>query len=765
MAGTGSASDADRRLSRRTARESGKRRSKIKPRDAALFILKAGLVFGMLLTLVFLGMVLFLPLPENKTPQSTQILDIEGRPVSSVYVEDRIVVPASDMPKDLRNAVVAVEDNRFYSHIGFDPQAFLRAVIRDIQARAYVEGGSTITQQLAKNLFLTHEKTLTRKFVELAYTFKLEMRYSKDEILTMYINQIYWGHGTWGCEVASRTYFGKPARELSLAECALLAAIIRSPEYYSPYADSSRAISRRDLVLDLMTEQGYITEEQAADAKDEGLDLPGLPKSVAPYFVSYVIQQVKERHPGIAGEIARGGYKIYTTLDLDMQLAAEEAFSQYIPAGAKDSEGVTQPQGALVAVEPATGYVKAMVGGRDWSESQLNRAYQVRRQPGSAFKIFLYSAVLDGKHPVTETKVCEPVSYVGAVAGQTYRPVDYGSRPYHYYPLNIRQAITVSDNVVATKWAQAVSPSKVVEYARRLGIQSALDANIPLALGASDVVPLDMAVAAATLSAGGVRPDPVSILRIEDARGLVIEENRVKRTPVLDAGVSYVLTSCLRSVLGPYGTGAGLDTWLGDRPAAGKTGTTDNQLEGWFVGYTVELACAVYVGYDHREKSLPATGGAVAGPIWADFMGEALKDVPYAEWPVPSNIVWAEVCDDTNLLAGPYCPNRHYEVFLRDALPAIHTAEPWQHEWAGEDLWRGLLLPETVNPESGQPATPADPEYSDPRAYKVPVIVPHEVSVPGLIPEKAPNAIPGVPETPSLPPNFEELWKLLFPER
>lgn len=742
-----------------------------KAKDVALLLAKAGIVLGLALTLVFLLMVLFLPLPANRIPQSTQVLDIKGRPVSSVFVEDRIVISGAEMPEHLRNAVVAVEDMRFYSHHGFDPEAFARAVVRNIKTRSFAEGGSTITQQLAKNLFLTQEKTLPRKFVELAYAFKLEMRYSKYEILTMYINQAYWGHGTWGCEVASRTYFGKPAKELTLSESALLAGLLRSPEYYSPYASMERALNRRALVLDLMAQQGYISPEEAAAAKDEEVVLTGLPKSVAPYFVSYVIQQVRERHPDIAGDIARGGYRIYTTLDLDMQLAAEKAFREYIPEGSKDAQGITQPQGALVAVEPTTGHIKAMVGGRDWDESQLNRAYQVRRQPGSAFKIFLYAAVLDSRHPVTELKVCEPVSYGGAVAGEEYRPVDYGRRPYHYYPLTIRQALTVSDNVVATKWAQEVGPATIVDYARRMGIRSPLQADIPLALGASDVVPLDMAVAVATLSAGGVRPEPISILKIEDARGMVIEENRVKRTPVLDPGTAYVLTSCLRSVLGPYGTGNGLKTWLGDRPAAGKTGTTDDQLEAWFVGYTPELACAVYVGYDHREKSLPATGGAIAGPIWAAFMGEALRDAPIVEWTVPSNVVWAEVCDDTNLLAGPGCPSRHYEVFLRGALPPMDTGTWWQHGlWSGdpEDALRGLLLPETVTPGQGGQA----PSVTVPPgavATEVPIIIPEETYIPGLIPKGQP-VVPLQPQdpptdtNPPLPvPDFEDLWRRLFP--
>jgi 1A family penicillin-binding protein len=657
----------------------GGRLRSLRPRDAALLVVKAGAFSVLVLTLVFFCLVLLLPLPESPVPQATQVFDANGRPVSSLFVQNRTVVPSGDIPNALKQGTVAVEDKRFYEHPGIDLESLARALVRDLKARAYVEGGSTVTMQLARNLFLTEEKTLHRKFIESVYTLKLEMRYTKDEILTMYLNQIYFGHGTWGCEVASETYFGKHVKDLTLAECAMVAGIIRSPENYSPYNDAALAVSRRSLVLGLMADQGYISPEERDAAEKAPVLLAGLPKSAAPYFVAYVISQLESRHPEIGDQIYRGGYRIYTTLDLDMQKAAEEAFARHMPEGAKDAQGVAQPQGALVALEPSTGYVKAMIGGRDWDETQLNRACQVKRQPGSAFKIFLYAAVLDRRHAVTETKVCEPVTYPGAATGERYRPVDFGRQPYHYAPLDIRQAVAVSDNVVATKWAQEIGPETIIDYARRLGVKSPLEASIPLALGASEVVPLDMAVAAATLAAGGIRPEPVSILKVVDAMGQVIEENRVKRTPALDAGTAYVLTSVLRSVLGPYGTGAGLGAWLGSRPAAGKTGTTDGQLEAWFVGYTRELACTVYVGWDHREKSLPGTGGAVAGPIWADFVGTALRDVPVKDWTAPPNVTWTEVCDDTNLLAGPGCPSRHYEVFLKDALPPVDTAPAERH--------------------------------------------------------------------------------------
>ena len=739
-------------MARKQEASARKRSDKSKPRtrSAAFLVLTAGAFLALGLALLFFALVLFLPLPENPVPQATRVYDVKNRPISSVFVENRIVVPSSKIPVDLKNAVVAVEDKRFYVHHGIDFESLFRAIIADIRARAFVQGGSTITQQLAKNLFLTQEKTFTRKFIEAAYTLKLEARYTKDEILTMYLNQIYWGHGTWGCEVASRIYFGKSVSELSLPECAMLAGIIKSPENYSPYNDLEAALRRRDLVLDLMVEQGYLAPEQRESASRAPVNLASLPRSEAPYFVDYVIRQVQERHPEIGDHVYRGGYQIYTTLDLDYQREAERAFASHMPEGVKDSQGITQPQGALVAVEPGTGYIKAMIGGRGWDETQLNRAYQVKRQPGSAFKIFLYAAVIDTKHPVTETQWCGPVSYPGSKAGEVYRPVDFGRQPYHYQNLDVRQAVAVSDNVVATKWAQAVGPATIADYARRLGIGSPLDPSIPLALGASEVVPLDMAVAAAAISAGGVRAEPIAVLKVVDARGQVIEENRVRKAQVMDPGTCYVLTSLLRSVLGPYGTGASLASWLGSRPAAGKTGTTDGQLEAWLVGYTRELACAVYVGWDNRERSLPGSGAAVAGPIWADFMASALGGLPERDWPVPPNVRWAEVCDVTSLLAGPYCTDKHYEVFLRSAMPPIDTATPQRHaEIRASQYLQGIgILPEV---QGGTEIAHVPPI----RAQGIPTAA---TQVPA-----APKA-PAEPELPFPIPSLDDLLRRLFPE-
>ncbi len=697
-----------------------------------LLLFKGTVLAGLSLAVVFLALVLFLPLPEAKVPQATRVYDIKGRLISSLFEQNRVVVSSSQISPVLKQAVVAVEDKRFFHHHGLDFTAIGRALVRNLKARRIVEGGSTITQQAARNLFLTLEVTPQRKFMEMVYTLKLEMRYTKDEILTMYLNQLYMGHGTWGMEVAAKTYFGKSVKNLSLGESALLAGIIKGPEFYSPYNDKEAGFRRRDLVLDQMVEQGFIDATGAASARAEDLVFPGLPQNSAPYFVNYAISQIRLRHPEIGAEVYRGGYEIYTSLDLDTQRAAEAAFRRYIPSGVPDSKGITQPQGALVAIDPETGYIKAMIGGRDWGESQLNRAFQAKRQPGSAFKIFLYAAVIDLGHPVTETRVCEPVVFPGASQGETYRPVDYGKRNYHYAPLTVRQAVAISDNVVAARWAQEITPDRIIEYAQKLGIQSPLQSNIPLALGASEVAPMEMAVAAATLSSGGIRPEPLAVLKLVDRKGQVLEDNLTKKTAVLSPGTSYVLTSVLRSVLAPGGTGSGLDKILEGRPAAAKSGTTDEELDAWFVGYTRELACSVYVGWDDREKSLGATGAQVAGPIWAHFMADALKNVPFSDWEVPPDAVWARVSANTGTLAWPGDPNTYYEVFLRRALPGPGTASPFATE--------------TLIPPEGMEVDPVPPiraqEFTPPASPE-----PKEFWEPGYPPDQ----------------DFYDLLKRLFP--
>ena len=620
----------------------------------------------------------FVPLPEPEVPVATSVFDQKGNLITKLFVENRIEIPLSQIPLDLQNAVIAIEDSRFYQHHGIDPRALLRALWRNLLARRVVEGGSTITQQLAKNLYLTQKRTLSRKIEEFFLTIKLEMKYSKKEILGMYLNLIYLGHGSYGVEVAAQTYFGKPARELTLPESALLAGLIRGPEYYSPYTHPDLARARRNEVLDRMEELGYITPAQAEKARRAPLKVVGLkpPSREAPYFINYVVQQLVERHPGLEKDLYRAGYQIFTTLNLKRQREAERAFAEGFTRSEVDENGVEQPQGALVAINPNNGYIEAMIGGRSYSRSQLNRAVPpVRRQPGSAFKPFLYAAVIAAGYPPTSQQTCEPVSFPSG-GPQPYEPHDYGEKRFHYRPMMMREALAISDNVVAVRWASVVGPAKIIEFARRMGIESALEPSLPLALGTSEVSPLEMARAYAPLANGGYNVTPIAILKVIDRYGNVLEENIPTVKPALDPPVAYIVTDLLRSVLQPGGTGGHLAGYLGGRPAAGKTGTTDELRDAWFVGYTPDLVAAVYVGYDDPKRSLWSTGGVIAGPIWASFMSRALSDLPARDFPLPAGVTRIDICAETGLLPNPTCSVRS-EVFLsgtepKEVCPVIH---------------------------------------------------------------------------------------------
>ncbi|HHY37470.1 MAG TPA: PBP1A family penicillin-binding protein [Clostridia bacterium] len=635
----------------------------------------------------FAALVLITPLPQPVVPTATKVYDRKGELVASVFVENRIEIPFSEMPQHLRDAVVAIEDYRFYQHLGIDPVGLARALYHNIRAGRVVEGGSTITQQLAKNLFLTPERTLRRKFLEAVLTEKLEIRYSKDEILKMYLNTIYFGEGAYGVEVASQTYFGKHARDLDLAESALLAGLIRSPETYSPFKNPKGAKARQHMVLDRMVEVGYITREEAQRAKAEEIEFAekSVTRNFAPYFVQYVTDVVRRIRPDITeADLARSGFVIRTTLDLRMQRAAQRALDAGLGQGTPDQRGVRQPQGALVAIDPRNGEIRAMVGGRSFFESTWNRAVLARRQPGSAFKPFLYAAVLSAGYPPTSRQMCAPVSFPGGKPGEVWTPTDYRV-DYHYREMTIREAIKISDNVVAAKWASIVGPGRIARFASAMGIRSRLDINLSLALGTSPVTPLEMAAAYAPLANGGIYFEPTAVIEVKGPGGEDLIGGGGVTVPrksyrAIDESTAYVLTSLMKSVLEPGGT-AGHVGWRLGRPAAGKTGTTDLYRDAWFIGYTPDLVAAVYVGNDDVSKPVGRSGGSIAAPIWADFMVEALRGEPPRDFPMPPGVVVERVCSVTGLRAGPTCPS-YDEVFIRGTEPAMEC--PGFHWWADQ---------------------------------------------------------------------------------
>jgi 1A family penicillin-binding protein len=623
----------------------------------------------------FLAAVASSPLPPFVPASPSWVYDRDGAAVARLFVQNRTPVPLRDIPVNLRQAVIAVEDERFYSHPGIDPLAVTRAVVANLLAGRVVEGGSTISQQLAKNLFLTPERTFARKAREALITVKLEMVYTKDEILELYLNQIYLGEGVYGVQEASRAYFGKPVAALSLAESALIAGLIRSPEGYSPFRDPQAALARRRIVLQRMAARRFISAATAAAADAAPLELG--PRrhatTAAPYFLQYVADEIAARQPDVARRLYTGGYQVYTTLDRGVQEAADRALRNALPAGAPDEHGVRQPQAALVALDAETGAIVALCGGRDFSETRYNRAVQARRQPGSAFKPFVYVTAVDRGYSPASVMDCQPVEFFSGPGSPPYRPRDFGQEPYHYREITMREAITVSDNVVAVKWLEALGPGAVIATARDMGIESPLRADLTLALGTSEVTPLELAAAYVPLANGGYAVRPFAVTQVVDSAGRVVDMGGPRRRPAIRPGVAYVVTDMMRDVLAEGGTGEAVGALLGGRPAAAKTGTTEARRDAWFCGFTPELVAVVYVG-DDANRPLGGGGAALAGPVWGAFMVNALAGVPEAEFPVPPGLETVEVCLESGLLANSTCAVRR-EVFIRNTAPLLRCQE------------------------------------------------------------------------------------------
>ncbi len=600
--------------------------------------------------------------------QGTKLYDDNDEVLTELHVERRFFVPLAQIPLPLRDAVIATEDRRFYSHWGVDPIGIARAVVQNYRRGRIVEGGSTITQQLAKVLFLTPDKSLERKLREAVLALELERRYSKDRILEMYLNQVYFGHGAYGVEAAARTYFGKPVSELDVREAALLGGLPRAPSSYSPFEHAAAARRRREVVLRRMAEFGTISE---ADAKrlaktDLGLIPPERRRTTGQYFLDYVQQALEAKYG--ADLVFKGGLNVYTTLNPAMQLAAEHALRE----GLKAVEGRSararpgeHPEGAVITVEPQTGYVKAMVGGYDFLRSEFNRAVQAKRQPGSAFKPFIYIAALEaGFTPATRIDDA-PVSYAVGPNGQAWKPENYDRK--FRGPTTLQQAVEDSVNVVTVKLQERVGINKTIQVARRLGITSPLDINLSLALGTSDLSLLELTSAYSALANQGVWMPPVTVRYVTDAQGKLLEEHVPEGREAVAPETAYVITSMLRGVV-ERGTGQAAKA-LG-RPVAAKTGTTNDYSNAWFIGFTPRLATGVWVGYD-RPRSLghDETGSRVAVPIWVAYMGRILGG-PKEDFPVPEGVVSLLVDEDPS----GECVRPVPMVFIKGTEPPVACA-------------------------------------------------------------------------------------------
>lgn len=561
---------------------------------------------------------------RNYVPsETTHIYDINGKILASLHGEEnREVVPLKKISPHLKRAIVAIEDSRFYQHHGINPTGIVRASLANFRQGETVEGGSTLTMQLVKNLFLSPERALSRKAAEAVLALRIEQIFQKDQILEMYLNQVYWGHNLYGAETASQSYFNKPAADLTLAEAALMSGIVQAPEDFSPFLDYKLAKQRQGLVLNRMLKLGWITAAEAEAARKQPLKLgrvTSFQQSKSPYISDTVIAELNKRFGKAA--VLRGGMRIQTTIDLKLQRLAEETVtwghSQLL------NQGVYADQMALVAVDPRTHFIKAMVGGVDHGKSQYNRATQALRQPGSAFKPFVYyTAFASGKFTPDSSISDSPVSYPDG-SGEMYSPQNYDSTFMGAMP--IRTALAQSRNVPAIRLGQAVGINRVIEVARTMGIESPIQPVISLPLGSVDLTPLEMASAYATFANDGWQSDTTIVLQVTDNSGHLLLDNRPKPKLVLDPWAVASLNSTLQGVING-GTGAAAQI---GRPAAGKTGTTSSERDIWFVGYVPQLATAVWVGNDdYTPLGYGATGGGFVAPIWRDFMSRALKEVP-----------------------------------------------------------------------------------------------------------------------------------------
>jgi len=638
-----------------------------------------------------------LPSPTNlqtiAPPVKTLVYDRNEKLVHEFFKENRSIVPLREIPRPLIQAILAIEDRRFYSHWGIDPIRLARALITDLVARRPEQGGSTITQQLARNLFLTHEKTMTRKLKEIVLAIRIEQTYTKDEILEMYFNQIYFGEGAYGVDAAAKVYFGKRVQELNLQECALLAGLPRNPRDYSPRRDPDRALRRRNLVLSQMLAAKFInraTYEQASEAP-LGVTKTRYNAQEAPYFVEMVRQYVDE-HYG-TNLLYEGGLKIHTSLDIDIQHAAEESLERRLTAleqrnqykktravlakatvSAREKGQTEYLQGAIVSIEPQSGQILALVGGRDFNDSNFNRAVQAARQPGSAFKPFIYTAAIDNGFTPTDIILDTPISF-RAGNGQEWSPQNYDKK--FRGPITLRNALANSVNVPAAKLLQKLGTSVVTTYARRMGINSRLNPDLSLALGTSEVNLLELTSSYGVFANQGVRVPPVYILKIEDKNGKVLEESRQQGEEVLSPETALTMTSMMESVI-ENGTAASARALGFTAPAAGKTGTTDDYSDAWFVGYVPGVVSGVWVGFDRKQKIGPGmTGAAAALPVWVDVMLAATKNRPPQDFPVPSGVVSRLICTETGLLANPACPSTELELFREGSEPTgycnVHT--------------------------------------------------------------------------------------------
>jgi penicillin-binding protein 1A len=711
-------------------------------------------------------------LQDWKPPVVTTLYTADGEVLYQFGAEKRIVISLDQVPQTFLDALVSTEDSHFYDHVGVDPWGIARAIITDVIHLKKAQGASTLTQQLARSLFLKPEKTWRRKLQEAVLALQIEKSFTKNEILAFYVNQVYMGHGRYGIEAAARFYFGRTARDLTLAEAALLAGLVQRPEAYSPMRSPDRAVARRNHVLHRMVEEKRLDREVASAAIKEAVKVAKIPDedNIAPYFV----EEVRRYLDATYGEVAlyQEGLEVYTTLDAAEQKAANNAvftglraldkrrgwrgglpnvlkdggdLKSYVHPGwshkpiagrlrfgvvtevAKSGATVQlgeftarvgaaemawtgkanpsqllkvgdvapflvksidetkktlvvaldqepQVEGALLAIDPATGEIRALVGGYDFNRSEFDRAVQSYRQAGSAFKPFVYSAALEAGYSLAQTLFDEPTVFVDAATGDQYQPNNYYRK--YYGTTTLREAMEESRNIVAVKLLNEVGYGRTIDTARRMGISSPLRPYPSMALGTMEVSLIDLTTAFSVFANQGVRLEPHFIRTVHDREGRVREQAKPKITEALPADVAYLMTYLLEGVT-EAGTGAAASAAL-NRPVAGKTGTTDDLADAWFVGFSPTLVAGAWVGFD-QKKTLGEgeTGARAALPIWIDFMKAAHGDRPADQFTKPARVVYAPIDRRTGFLSTPdsHCPTPFLEAFLEGAEPTEECSE------------------------------------------------------------------------------------------
>ena len=607
--------------------------------------------------------------------------DANNKKVKDFFIEKRITVNLKDIPQYAIDATIALEDKRFYEHWGINLFRIGTSLIKDILSAGYKQGGSTITQQLARNMFLTLDKNISRKIKEALISIQLEKNFSKDEILEMYFNQINYGNGAHGIEAAANVYFSKSVRELSLAEAALLAGIPNLPEYYNPFKKLENAKRRQKNCLYAMLDEGYITKEQFYEALNAPIILNENPQSnqTGLYFIEEVRKEVINRFG--YDILYKGGLKIYTTLDMEMQVYAEEIVERQLKRYEKryeeieitkndfDSLSIEEKQtytvlpylqAALIIIDNETGGIKVLVGGRDYSDSEYNRVLQAPRQPGSIFKIFLFSAAIESGMNPGDIIMDTPV-VLDDGTDEPYKPHNYDET--FMGPISMRTALSKSRNVTAVRLIDNMGPMTVVNFARRMGINSKLMPVISLALGSGEVTLFEMTRAFAVFPNYGIMKNASLIRYIEDSEGNIIYKTENTQKRVMDDDDAYIITNMLETTA-KEGTGQGMK-WMGIKATAGgKTGTTDDYSNAWFIGFTKNITCGVWVGYDElRTIGDKATGAAVALPIWAYTIKPFIDNSDTLAFQPTDSIIYVKICKSSGMLPSKYCKEITEEIY------------------------------------------------------------------------------------------------------